>query len=83
MYTCKCGSEFCTPSYRLGNYGYEIFCPDCGSNEYEQLEECEICGIYTAKEELHDGICEFCIAEIEEEEENDIVRDRSCNSRLY
>lgn len=37
-------------------------CPDCGG-DYDEAEQCEICGKDCCKEELICGVCEECIDE--------------------
>ena len=71
MYIClKCGETFDIedmhkmPSFTVDGwtrYEYENSCPECGSEDFTEAEECEICGIMCDPETLHAGrICDDC-----------------------
>lgn len=47
MILCKCGYMIC------GDTG----CPFCGRRYFE----CDICGLWTAEEDLIDGMCDICM----------------------
>ena len=42
-------------------------CPKC-HGEFDEATECEECGGWHFKEDLHDGLCENCLEETEDEE---------------
>ena len=71
MYKCKqCERLFDTPEFvkeRTGVFSegraeeIEVgICPNCGSETYENVYPCEICGEYT-----EDDFCEDCIEDME------------------
>lgn len=79
MYICKdCGDTFdvaksATEFQPYGN-GYvaepeHYVCPYCGG-EFEEAQQCEICGEYCTSSDIHNGVCSYCL----EEEFDDIDR---------
>lgn len=43
------------------NKEYELHCPDCGSEDIDDAEECEECRDYFTPDELdEDGLCPCC-----------------------
>lgn len=80
MYKCEgCKFVFDEPNVEtveVGEYGgvpyyeNEGFCPDCGSDEFDYVEECEMCEEYITKDESHltddlKYLCKNCYEEYE------------------
>lgn len=71
MYKCtSCGHIFeegeqktYTERHGLDTPPYEKYegCPSCGSSDFEEVENCEICGELHPIDELHGGVCDDCI----------------------
>ena len=71
MYICnECEEVFEQPKvvverhpWGMG-YAEEEFCecPCCGSGNFEEAEECSLCGEYVA--ELEDGLCNICYSDM-------------------
>lgn len=68
MYRCKCGEVFAYPAQAVEPHpevpwGKEYFfvCPECGSDEIEEVYECQSCGEWTGESVL----CEKCLEELE------------------
>lgn len=72
MYKClECGEVFEEPYYwsesRGEFWGFPCSeevsgCPHC-KGDYEEVEECGVCGEYFFADELHGGVCRGCIKE--------------------
>lgn len=74
MYRCrKCNEVFETPEIETsrnqieywGSISYEDYseevCPRCGSDDYEEIAECIVCGAYCFDDELAcDNVCDSC-----------------------
>ena len=65
MYKClHCGYEFDQPTNRYNltvkQHDEEGFCPNCGSVDFEEAEQCDICGEWHAADYLRGGVCEKC-----------------------
>lgn len=53
MYKCQCGMMFDSPEYEK-DFSSEYFgrqvthytgvCPNCGSDEFEEMDKCDVCG---------------------------------------
>ena len=70
MYICKkCGEIFDEPDVMRfvehhGEYDEPWavdYCPECGSDEFEEAECCSNCGEYFAEEDVYGGMCENCV----------------------
>lgn len=73
MYKClDCGHVFETPDEFRENHGdpgkgYESFgvCPECGSDDYEEVKQCSECGEWFSTDELYScGCCEDCLQDL-------------------
>lgn len=75
-YKChECGEHFEDPRtlvYTDTDVGYsayrtssETVCPECGSNDYDESDECELCGNDCFEFDLTDGVCDKCMRELE------------------
>lgn len=67
MFKCMhCGHEFDEPTNRYNRSitrpDEDGFCPNCGSDFFEEAEQCELCGEWHEVGYLHCGICEKCAA---------------------
>lgn len=70
MYKCtSCGHIFeegeqktYTERHGLDTLPYEKYegCPSCGSSDFEEVENCEICGELHTTDELHGGSSATC-----------------------
>lgn len=65
MYICMhCGNQFeeiDRKHYDSATGVYEEYCPNCGSDFFEEAEQCEICGDWHAVGYLNGGVCESCM----------------------
>lgn len=74
MYICEdCGVIFEEAEIKrhLERNGEELdppscHCPECGSEFYVELEECDVCGEQHPYYEVYDNVCEGCRAKIVE-----------------
>lgn len=74
MYKCgDCGAIFEEPRITIDKVPYgDAYvdypsgeeCPHCGSDFFDEVEKCKICGEYM---DGHYGLCEDCYAEVEKE----------------
>lgn len=73
MFKClDCGHVFETPDEFRENHGdpgkgYESFgvCPECSSDDYEEVEQCSECGEWFSPDELYScGCCESCLQDL-------------------
>ncbi len=66
MYIClHCGHEFeeiAAKNYDSSTGTWEEYCPNCGSEDFEEAEVCEMCGEAFAKGELKGHVCDKCRA---------------------
>lgn len=65
MYICMhCGHWFDEPTNRynrtVARPDDEGFCPNCGSDFFDEAEQCELCGEWHAADYLHCGVCKKC-----------------------
>lgn len=72
MYKCRhCGEVFNEEDvnvsvtfhpwrYREAEESFEE-CPNCGSGDFEEAEQCEECGEWFLPDELYGDRCEFCL----------------------
>ena len=71
MYKCMhCGHDFEKPKItHNGGYWEEEWaeCPNCGSEDYEEYENCLECGAQKIPEALTHGFCKDCIETMEDE----------------
>lgn len=82
---CECGKVFYEPKEiredsgweteygHVSAYHYSAACPYCGSADFEEGEDCEICGRTFLTDDLYitDGltyVCPDCYEEMEEDE---------------
>ncbi len=65
MYMCiHCGHEFeeiAAKNYDRSTGTWEEYCPNCGSEDFEEAERCEICGEWKVADNITDGVCKECI----------------------
>lgn len=65
MYYCiHCGNSFDRADAK--NYDpctglWEEYCPNCGSEDFEEAEQCAICGEWHKVDYLENGVCDECI----------------------
>lgn len=50
------GSFWGAPAYKE----YDV-CPSCRSDDFDEAENCEICGEVVASDDCYDGVCPNCI----------------------
>lgn len=72
MLKCRCGTMFDSPDY-AEDFSSEYFgrrvthymgvCPSCGSDDYDEMDKCEICGEWIDPGE---EVCECCKESIED-----------------
>ena len=76
MLKCRCGTMFDSPDY-VEDFSSEYFgrrvthymgvCPNCGSDDFEEMDKCEVCGEWIDPgEELCDN-CRGLIKDIADE----------------
>jgi len=67
MYIClHCGHEFediDRKHYDHGTGVWEEYCPNCGSEDFEEAEQCDLCGDWHVAENVTNGVCEKCLEE--------------------
>ena len=74
-YKCECGhifegGEFVVKSEYMGECwgapAYQDFqyCPSCGDDCYEQASRCKKCGAVFLDDEMTDGYCDGCVADM-------------------
>ena len=65
MYKClHCGNEFediDRRHYDCGTGVWEEYCPNCGSEDFEEADKCEICGEIFPESETENGVCKECL----------------------
>lgn len=64
MFICMhCGHEFEEPQkdYDRGTGHMDECCPNCGSEDFEEAAECEICGTTHSVDALENGVCKDCL----------------------
>jgi hypothetical protein len=65
MYIClHCGHEFDEIDRKHYDHGtgvWEEYCPNCGSEDFEEASECVECGAVKCADNLINGMCEDCI----------------------
>ena len=65
MYICMhCGHEFeeiAAKNYDSASGTWEEYCPNCGSEDFEEAEKCEKCGEWHSAEKVTNGMCENCL----------------------
>ena len=67
MYKCMhCGHEFDEPhkDYDRGTGYTDCECPNCGSEDFEEVAECKLCGSYHVEDEMAHGVCKTCIGKM-------------------
>lgn len=69
MYKClHCGHEFediDRKHYDHGTGVWEEYCPNCGSEDFEEAEQCELCGEWHVADKVHNGVCDDCLQKAE------------------
>ena len=68
MFIClHCGHQFTNPTNRynkaINRWEDDAECPNCGSEDFEEAEECVECGALKCADYLINGMCEDCIKE--------------------
>ena len=65
MYECIAGHRFKEPEplYDPG-FGWIGVCPECGRDDFEEIERCAGCGAVFRAEEMESGFCPQCRAEV-------------------
>ena len=67
MFVCMhCGHEFediDARNYDNSTGTWEEYCPNCGSEDFEEAEKCEVCGEWHLAEKVVNGMCENCLKE--------------------
>ena len=67
MFIClHCGHEFeeiHAKNYDSATGTWEEYCPNCGSEDFEEAEKCEKCGEWHISDKVANGICEDCLTE--------------------
>lgn len=67
MYIClHCGHSFDEPHNRYNRRWSDsddsaAYCPNCGSEDFEEAEKCEKCGEWHIADKVSNGICENCL----------------------
>lgn len=65
MYIClHCGHTFAEidrKHYDPSTGVWEEYCPNCGSEDFEEADECVECGAVKSADYLINGLCEDCI----------------------
>lgn len=58
MYYCKsCGSVFSQAEYTKNR---KYVCPDCGSKDFSEANQCKICKDYFVSDSSYEKYCEDC-----------------------
>ena len=69
MYICiHCGHHFEEPSNRYNKRwsdsdDSEQYCPNCGSEDFEEAEHCELCDAWKPVDDVINGCCRGCLEE--------------------
>lgn len=67
MFIClHCGHEFEEPSNRYNKRwsdsdDSEQYCPNCGSEDFEEAKKCELCDEWHSADRIVNGVCKDCI----------------------
>ena len=65
MYVCMhCGHEFeeiDRKHYDNSTGVWEEYCPNCGSEDFEEAAKCELCDEWHSAEKVVNGVCKNCI----------------------
>ena len=69
MYICsKCGEVFDEPLREEERPCSDFpeteswyYCPHCHSDEYEEAEQCKVCGEWRKETECEEGVCNECV----------------------
>ena len=87
MYKCNHGHIFDEPTEKAYNHGgqceawgteYLNVCPECGSDDFDEVVRCDLCGEYIT-ERSHDDYIAFNLTDDAGNYYNDIV----CNDCLH
>lgn len=67
MFICDhCHEEFDEPKFVHGDEGTGDVCPNCGSSDFQEAKQCEICGDYFQEDDVYGWdhkVCRHCIEE--------------------